>query len=232
MPDAFVRELDMRTYLREQRLVPLGEPMLPLVWLADMTKMRASVEWISETISEGPQQGYALARAETLTGTLLYLVSPAALKMVKSVVSAQDRGDAAIQAGQLSPPARDRGLADRPSGDLPPEAGQAVKPGDPNWLTTPPTGVTRWEYLTTFLEADAKARADFLSTVFEGHRFAKYAPEALMSTLMTLGGAGWDLVHMEPVYPGENRDVMTHNGNQIGQWSHTYFCVFKRPRYW
>jgi len=77
-----------------------------------------------------------------------------------------------------------------------------------------PPGVPRGEYLTTVLQADAERRADFLSPLFPtSPTMATYAPEAPIPDLSVFGEAGWELLHMEPVQLGVNRDIMTHHGS-------------------
>lgn len=123
---------------------------------------------------------------------------------------------------------RDRGLADRPSGDMP---GEDLEPAGQGWLMTTPAGAPRWEYLTTFVEADARTQADYLTKRLGMTGSAKYTPEAMMPNLTALGGAGWELMHIEPVEVGNNRDIKVFpSSGSATVWTHTYFCVFKRPR--
>jgi hypothetical protein len=91
----------------------------------------------------------------------------------------------------------------------------------------------QWEYLTTFLRADAhsdEAKA-FLSRYRpEWKNPPRYSAEALMPQLDELGSQGWELVHMEPVAQvGRNGDVLLPGGG-AGEWSNTYFVVFKRRK--
>ncbi len=91
----------------------------------------------------------------------------------------------------------------------------------------------QWEYLTTFLRADAQteeAKA-FLSRYRpELKNPPRYAAESLMPQLDELGSLGWELVHMEPVAQvGRNGDVLLPGGG-AGEWSNTYFCVLKRRK--
>ncbi len=91
--------------------------------------------------------------------------------------------------------------------------------------------MAQWEYLTTFIEANArsKERMDFLRRRFPGRkRFAPYAAESLMPELDKLGEEGWELVHMEPVAQvGGKGDVLFAAGTK---WGRSYFCVFKRAK--
>jgi hypothetical protein len=50
-----------------------------------------------------------------------------------------------------------------------------------------------------------------------------------MPELNRLGAKGWELVHMEPAYVGNNEDILLHEGGGSRRWTNKYFCVFKRP---
>ena len=87
----------------------------------------------------------------------------------------------------------------------------------------------QWEYLTTFVEANAntKETKEFIKQRFDVKKPARYAPEAMIPELNKLGEQGWELFHMEPVAGvGNKGDVRFDNG----YWSNTYFCVFKRRK--
>jgi hypothetical protein len=89
----------------------------------------------------------------------------------------------------------------------------------------------KWEYLTTFLRADATAvrSSDYLKTGSLDPPAARYAPETLIPALDELGESGWELVHMEPVAGvGKNGDVCFTG--VAYQWSNAYFCVLKRRK--
>lgn len=86
----------------------------------------------------------------------------------------------------------------------------------------------RWEYLTTFVEADLPAVRDQLLHL-EVQDEPKFSPLALMPALNDIGRKGWELVHMQPVFVGKNHDVLLHDSAGYTRWSNTYFCVFKRP---
>lgn len=90
----------------------------------------------------------------------------------------------------------------------------------------------QWEYLTTFLKADARQEEDFLRGMRDWKSgIPPYAPEALIPRLNALGEQGWELVHMEPVRVGDNHDVLVlDSGSGTRQWTSNYFCVFKRPK--
>jgi hypothetical protein len=86
----------------------------------------------------------------------------------------------------------------------------------------------QWEYLTLFLEAN-KAEADSMAYTIESEELASYSPQLLMPELNRLGAKGWELVHMEPAYVGNNEDILMHEGGGSRRWTNKYFCVFKRP---
>jgi len=88
----------------------------------------------------------------------------------------------------------------------------------------------KWEYMTTFLEANAKSKEakEFLKKTVNKKNPPRYLPQAMMPDLNKFGDEGWELVHMEPVAAvGKNGDVRFDNN---GRWSNTYFCVFKRRK--
>ncbi len=87
----------------------------------------------------------------------------------------------------------------------------------------------QWEYLTRFLEAQVdKDSAEQLQQRFETKKLPRYAPEAMIPELDSLGAAGWELVHMEPVPKVGGKGDILFGG--APRWSSSYFCVFKRPR--
>ncbi len=90
----------------------------------------------------------------------------------------------------------------------------------------------KWEYLTRFVEADAKSKdsAAFLKQYRPTWKNPpSFTPEAMMPELDALGDQGWELVHMEPVAKvGKKGDVYFQGGDS--EWSNTYFCVFKRRK--
>ena len=89
----------------------------------------------------------------------------------------------------------------------------------------------RWEYLTTFIEADARREEDFLRQMRDWKEgMPPYAVEAVMPRMNALGEQGWELVHMQPVQVGGKGDVLIQDsGSGVRVWSAHYFCVFKRP---
>ena len=90
----------------------------------------------------------------------------------------------------------------------------------------------QWDYLTTFLTADARQEEAFLLQMKSWKSgIPAYTPEALIPRLNSLGDDGWELVHMEPVKVGDNADVLVADGGSgTRQWASSYFCVFKRPK--
>lgn len=89
----------------------------------------------------------------------------------------------------------------------------------------------QWEYLPTFIEANAKSKEmrEFLKTRFpDTKKPPRYMVEAMLPELNELGAQGWELVHMEPVAGvGGKGDVLFETSHR---WSNVYFCVFKRRR--
>ena len=89
----------------------------------------------------------------------------------------------------------------------------------------------RWEYLTVFVQADAKREEVFLEQ-FRDWKSAipQHTPEAMIPQLNSYGEQGWELVHMQPVFAGDKRDVLMQDaGSGSRSWTSHYFCVFKRP---
>jgi hypothetical protein len=87
------------------------------------------------------------------------------------------------------------------------------------------TEPVRWEYWSGILDAEPwrKIKDDYEET-----QLPRYSPQWLMPKLDSLGDEGWELVHMEPVVVGSNADVLMID--TMRTWTHSYFCVFKRPR--
>ena len=83
----------------------------------------------------------------------------------------------------------------------------------------------KWEYWTGMLWAAEKRKN---KESYEEQALPSYAPQHLIPELDALGAEGWELVHMQPVYAGNNHDVMVF-ADAARQWTHAYFCVFKRP---
>lgn len=88
----------------------------------------------------------------------------------------------------------------------------------------------RWEYLTIFIQAEAKFEMDFLLSYSDWKGgVPRNTPEAMIPRLNALGEQGWELITMQPVVVGDNRDVMvSDSGGGSRNWTSTYFCVFKR----
>jgi len=87
----------------------------------------------------------------------------------------------------------------------------------------------RWEYLTTFLEANME-NIDMINVLgdLDANELPVFSPEAMMPEMDKLGAKGWELVHMQPAYVGSNNDIMLHEGGGSRRWTNKYFCVFKR----
>ena len=85
-----------------------------------------------------------------------------------------------------------------------------------------------WEYLSLFLEATQQG-SEAMAYSLESEQLAAYSPKLLMPELNRLGAKGWELVHMEPAYVGNNEDILMHEGGGSRRWTNKYFCVFKRP---
>ncbi len=90
----------------------------------------------------------------------------------------------------------------------------------------------KWEYMTLFVTADIdnENAGEFLKQRWPGWtKPPRYTPQTMIPFLNELGEQGWEIVHMEPVADvGNNADVY-FNG-EYSRYSHTYFCVMKRPK--
>jgi len=89
----------------------------------------------------------------------------------------------------------------------------------------------QWEYLPTYLEAQAKnkdIKAFLKEQMPERKKFPRYMAQAMIPELNELGAQGWELVHMEPVPGLGNKGDVKFNGS--GSWSNVYFCIFKRRK--
>ncbi len=84
----------------------------------------------------------------------------------------------------------------------------------------------RWEYHATLLYADSDRADAFLAERFPGWKPDKHSPEALIPALNAFGAEGWELVSIEPVYPGLHSDIA--HGSGQAQWSAWYLCAFRR----
>lgn len=85
----------------------------------------------------------------------------------------------------------------------------------------------KWEYFTTFIEAEMKQADWEQQAMVPPGEHPKYSPFATMPELNRLGEKGWELIHMTPVITGKNGDILVHP-NTMTYWANTYFCVFKR----
>ena len=84
-----------------------------------------------------------------------------------------------------------------------------------------------WEYFTQLLFADTAAEPGYLSKQWPDWKPAKHSPQALIPTLNRYGAVGWELISMEPVYPGSNDDILLWR--ITGDYTAWYLCTFKRP---
>ncbi len=84
-----------------------------------------------------------------------------------------------------------------------------------------------WEYNTTLVFADAEGQRGPLSQRWPTLKLQKYSPEGLIPRLNEYGAAGWELVSIEPVYPGRNDDILLWK--ITGDFTAWYLCTFKRP---
>lgn len=84
----------------------------------------------------------------------------------------------------------------------------------------------KWEYLSTFLEANAKDKQakQYIKDTF-GKKAKRHSPESMIPELNKLGTEGWELIHMEPVPKVGGKENVQFDPYS---WSNTYFCVFKR----
>lgn len=85
----------------------------------------------------------------------------------------------------------------------------------------------KWEYYTTFIEAEMKDVEQSFHAMIPPGQHPKFSPFALMPELNRLGEKGWELLQVTPVVAGKNHDVLVHP-NEMTYWSNTYFCVFRR----
>ena len=93
----------------------------------------------------------------------------------------------------------------------------------------------KWEYYSTFLNAEAESVQDELKKRFPTEKtFLPFTPRALMPQLDKFGEEGWELVSIQPVQIGKRGDILVHDTygtlNPAGNsaWTHTYLCSFKR----
>jgi hypothetical protein len=94
------------------------------------------------------------------------------------------------------------------------------------------THMQQWEYFTTFIVADVNlSKRDFIAMFPDIDNIARYDPRAMIPELDSLGKAGWELIHMQPVVVGNNLDVAAGGteSTTTRTWTSTYLCVFKRP---
>ncbi len=84
----------------------------------------------------------------------------------------------------------------------------------------------KWEYLSIFLEANAKDKQSkqYIKDTF-GKKAKRHSPESMIPELNKLGTDGWELIHMEPVPKLGGKEDFQFDPYS---WSNSYFCVFKR----
>jgi hypothetical protein len=89
----------------------------------------------------------------------------------------------------------------------------------------------KWEYMSVFVKAESAPVMDFLQEGWDWKSgVPRNTPESMIPRMDALGEQGWELVHMQPVFVGNNADVLVlYNGTTANGWTSTYFCVFKRP---
>ncbi len=89
----------------------------------------------------------------------------------------------------------------------------------------------QWEYMTTFLDAEARFEEAYLQQLRDWKEgIPMYTPEALVPRLNAYGEQGWELLSMQPVGVGRHYDVLAQDGSGNRLWTHSYFCVFKRAK--
>lgn len=89
----------------------------------------------------------------------------------------------------------------------------------------------KWEYCTEFVWANAESKdvKEYFKTRYPNWKNPpKFAPESMEPHLNQMGEAGWEVVTMQPVWPGDNSDV--HNYGDGFVYTHIYFCVLKRRK--
>ncbi len=91
----------------------------------------------------------------------------------------------------------------------------------------------KWEYLTLLMtsEVEPESAAALRRRFPEDKRFAKFTPAALIPQLDEWGEEGWELMSAQPVRTGDNEDIYisASSGMQM-LFTHTYLCIFKRPK--
>lgn len=87
----------------------------------------------------------------------------------------------------------------------------------------------RWEYRTTFLQADAEEpkTRDWLKSRWPNWKVPQHSPEALVPILNEYGAEGWELISIQPVVVGDKGDVRVATTSTTTRAS-AYFGAFKR----
>src|SRR5438046_2635800 len=89
------------------------------------------------------------------------------------------------------------------------------------------------EYFANVIQADAKQHENEMKQAGTWVKnIQQYSAVALTVPLNEIGSQGWELVHMEAVFVGENGDLAAFKGVGVlaTHWTHSYFCVFKRRK--
>ncbi len=84
-----------------------------------------------------------------------------------------------------------------------------------------------WEYFSTLIEANMASESAAYSDEIPAGDHPKFSPYAIIPELNSFGAKGWELMHIEPVSPGRNHDVVKPDASSM-KWARHYLCVFKR----
>lgn len=91
----------------------------------------------------------------------------------------------------------------------------------------------KWEYMTILISSDAKERGahEWFKQTFPADKPdpRRYDPRFLKRKLDQWGEQGWEVIHIQPVYAGMNRDILVGFGDRL-EWTCEYFCVMKRKK--
>ncbi len=85
----------------------------------------------------------------------------------------------------------------------------------------------QWEHYVELIEADPQRALPFVQQFYSTGGVPAYAIQAIIPRLNDLGQRGWELVQVQPVFVGQNGDIVAQGG-EYKYWSHTYLCAFKR----
>ena len=87
----------------------------------------------------------------------------------------------------------------------------------------------KWEYMTeiAYAHIDSSGAREYIQQNWPNWKNPrKCTPETLIPRLNALGKAGWELVHIEPVYTQDDGQVLVTS--QSLYTTNAYFCAFKR----